>query len=147
MEESLINLTNKWICFFVKSAGDQPSLIPQNCDEMHHFLCEDTNSGKIFHESWNKCLLRNDFMWSKEKSSTAGKVKTITKQTNVVKTSIQYFPCKMPSLKFFFFFLSFTMKLNEANLDVRNQFVAFHRDHMTLAFLRGAMYTEGKGSC
>ena len=31
------------------------------------------------------------------------------------------------------------MELHEANLDVRNQFVAFHQDHMTLSFHRGAM--------
>ena len=104
VEESLTNLTNKWICFLVKSDGDELSLNPENCDEMHHFFCEDTNSGKIFHESWRKCLLRNDFTWSKEKSSTAGKVKTIAKQTNVaVKTSIQYFRCKMPSIKIILF--------------------------------------------
>ena len=51
MEESLINLTNRWICFLAKRNMDEPSLIPQNCDEMHHIVCEDNNGGKIFHES------------------------------------------------------------------------------------------------
>jgi len=74
VEESLINLTNKWICFSVKK-GD-PSLIPQNCDEKHPILCEDTNGGKIFYES---CLLRNKFTKSKEKSSTTKNAKTISK--------------------------------------------------------------------
>ena len=65
MEKSLINLTDMWICFSVK--WDAPSLIPQNCDEEHYILCEDTKGGKIFYES---CLLRNSFTRSKEKSST-----------------------------------------------------------------------------
>ena len=45
VEESLINLTNRWICFSVKR--NEPRLNPQNCDEMHHILCEDNNGGKI----------------------------------------------------------------------------------------------------
>ena len=73
-KESLINLTNRWIYFLVER--DEPNLIPQNFDEIHHILYEDTNDGKIFHES---CFLRNNFTRSKEKSSTTKNVKTISK--------------------------------------------------------------------
>ena len=59
VEESLVNLTNKWICFVVKNGIT--GVIPEYCDVMHHFLCEDANGGKIFHESWRKYLLTNNF--------------------------------------------------------------------------------------
>ncbi|XP_067046687.1 adhesion G protein-coupled receptor L4-like [Acropora muricata] len=63
VEESLINLTNRWICFSVKR--NEPRLNPQNCDEMHHILCED-NNGDWFSslrnsttKKWNANQLQN----------------------------------------------------------------------------------------
>ncbi|XP_067046870.1 adhesion G-protein coupled receptor G6-like isoform X1 [Acropora muricata] len=63
VEESLINLTNRWICFSVKR--NEPSLNPQNCDEMNHILCEG-NNGDWFSslrnsttKKWNANQLQN----------------------------------------------------------------------------------------
>ncbi|KAK2560004.1 hypothetical protein P5673_017589 [Acropora cervicornis] len=56
VEQGLVNLTNKWICFLVKS--DNVTLIPQNCDEKHHLLCENSNGdwcSSLSHFSKKKC--------------------------------------------------------------------------------------------
>jgi len=59
--ESLVELPDSWVCFVVRR--NTTGVIPEHCDELHHFLCEDADGGKIFHETWRNYLLTNDFTW------------------------------------------------------------------------------------
>ncbi|XP_044181271.1 uncharacterized protein LOC122962332 [Acropora millepora] len=59
--ESLVELPDSWVCFVVRR--NTTRMIPEHCNELHHFLCEDADGGKIFHETWRNYLLTNDFTW------------------------------------------------------------------------------------
>ena len=73
--ESSVELPDSWVCFVVRKNTSR--VIPEHCDELHHFLCEDADGGKIFHEPWRNYLLTNDFTWWKKKFAAARMMKTI----------------------------------------------------------------------
>lgn len=43
--ESLVEQLDSWICFVVRSNTSR--VIPEYCDKLHHFLCENADDGKI----------------------------------------------------------------------------------------------------
>ena len=55
--ESLVERPDSWICFVVRR--NTKRVIPEYCDTLHHFLCENADDGKIFRESWSKYLFTN----------------------------------------------------------------------------------------